>query len=156
MTIDTQTALQLTRIINVDPATAFDAWTQPEHIRRWSCPEDHTVSDSRVDLTVGGDYKLQMQSPEGTHTARGTYREIDRPHRLVYTWDWDEEGFQMGETVVTVEFQAHEAGTQVTVTHEGFPAPEATEEHLKGWESCLDGLERHLTSQLAAPAAAHA
>ena len=65
MTIDTQTALQLTRIGNVDPATAFDAWTQPEHIRRWSCPEDHTISDSRVDLTVGGNYKLQMQGPEG-------------------------------------------------------------------------------------------
>lgn len=145
MIADTKTALRLTRIVNADPQTAFDAWTLPEHIRRWSCPEGHRVAVSEVDLTVGGGYLLQMTSDDGlTHTAFGTYREIDPPHRLVYTWDWKEDDHKVGETLVTVEFREHERGTEVVLTHEAFPAEEATQAHVEGWESCLDKLERHL------------
>ena len=144
MTTATATSLCLTRTIATDPQTAFDAWTQPEQIRRWSCPVDHTVVASEVDLTVGGSYLLRMSNPEGlTHTARGTYREVDPPRRLVYTWDWDEDDHHMGvETVVTVEFRAVAEGTEVVVTHEGFPTAEVTAEHEMGWTSCIDGFER--------------
>ena len=34
----------------------------------------------------------------------GTYREVDFPRRLVYTWDLEEAEDWVGETLVTVEF----------------------------------------------------
>ena len=34
----------------------------------------------------------------------GTYREVDFPRRLVYTWDLEEAEDWIGETLVTVEF----------------------------------------------------
>ena len=36
--------------------------------------------------------------------AFGTYREVDFPRRLVYTWDLEEAEDWVGETLVTVEF----------------------------------------------------
>ncbi len=146
MIADTRTALRLTRIVKADPQTAFDAWTQPEQIRRWACPEGHTVADSQVDLTVGGRYLLKMRNDaEGSfHTAVGAYREIDAPRRLVYTWDWVEEDHHMGgDTLVTVEFRPHAEGTEIVLTHEAFPAEEITELHVEGWESCLDKYVAH-------------
>lgn len=142
MKTETSASLRLTRVIKTDPNTAFAAWTQPRHIKRWSCPEGHTVVDSQVDLRVGGAYRLQMRSDDGTvHTARGIYREIDAPHRLVYTWDWEEAEHQVGETVVTIEFRALGGDTEIVLTHELFPAEEAKEAHEVGWTSCLDRLE---------------
>ena len=99
--------------------------------------------DSQVDLTIGGSYLLKMENDEGlNHTAFGVYREVDPPHRLVYTWEWEEEEHKVGETLVTVEFREHAQGTEVILIHEAFPAEEATQAHLEGWTSCLDKFER--------------
>ena len=78
------------------------------------------------------------------HNAFGTYREVDEPKRLVYTWDWREEGQQMGETLVTVEFNEVEGGTEIVLVHDGFPADEARAGHGEGWELCLDHLVAHV------------
>jgi len=157
MSTATATSLRLSRVVHADVDTAFRAWTQPEHIRRWACPEGHTIADSRVDLVVGGSYMLQMTNDEGlTHTARGTYREIDPPHRLVYTWDWDEDHKMGIDTRVTAEFRAVDGGTEITLVHEGFPSEELTQDHLMGWTSCIDKYERFIGEHAASPAAAGA
>ncbi len=161
MIADIPTALRLTRVVNADPQTAFDAWTQPEQIRRWACPEGHSVVDSQVDLRVGGEYVLKMRNDaEGSfHTAVGTYREIDAPRRLAYTWDWVEDDHKMDtETLVTVEFRHHADGTEVVLSHEAFPNAEITGLHVEGWESCLGKYEAHFAGapSAGAPVAAEA
>ena len=64
----------------------------------------------------------------------GTYREIQRPSLLVYSWAW--EGMP-GETLVTLEIDPHESGTELTITHEGFTDPEQASQHQDGWDACL-------------------
>ena len=143
MSTQTDTALRISRVISASRDEVFRAWNEPELIRKWSCPEGASVLDSQVDLRVGGEYRLQMKGAEGAlHTAIGTYREIDRPARLVYTWDWAESDMAVGETQVTVEFVDRGDSTEVVVTHEGFPAAEATEGHREGWMSSLLQLDR--------------
>jgi uncharacterized protein YndB with AHSA1/START domain len=144
MSTDTGTSLRVTRGIKADPVTVFDAWTQADQLKRWSCPEGMTVGDAEVDLRVGGRYRIVMKNDEGsTHTAYGVYREIERPRRLVYTWSWEEdEDRGIGETLVTVEFTDLGGSTEVALTHELFPDAEAKASHEKGWTSCLNRLER--------------
>ena len=143
MTTQTATSLRLTRTMQADPATVFRAWTEPEQLHQWSCPEGASITDVRVDLRVGGRYRIRMRGAEGqAHTAVGVYREIERPRRLVYTWDWEEADQAMGETLITVEFVSRGHGTEVTLTHERFPGAEAKTSHEQGWTSCLDRLER--------------
>ena len=44
------------------------------------------------------------------------------------------------ETLVTVEFARAEDGTEVRLSHEGFPTPEDREGHEEGWNICLERL----------------
>lgn len=145
MSTQTETSLRVARVIPAEPQAVFRAWTEPEQLKRWSSPDGVTVADVQVDLKVGGRYRIRMKTAEGkTHTAIGEYREIEPPHRLVYSWDWEEES--IGETLVTVEFRDQGGSTEVVLTHERFPNAEAKSGHEDGWTSCLDRLERLLAS----------
>ena len=147
MNVQAATSLRLTRVVKGDPARVFRAWTEPEQMLEWACPEGLSVEAVEVDLRVGGRYRIAMKAPDGgTHTAVGEYRVVERPGRLVYTWNWADEGRDMGETVVTVEFRGRGDGTsEVVLTHEGFPGAEARDDHETGWTSCVRRLERLLS-----------
>ena len=141
MTTMTDTSLRLSRTIQADLETVFEAWTKPEHLNQWSAPEGMAV-EAEVDLRVGGRYRIRMKSPDGeTFNAVGEYLEIDRPNRLVYTWGWEETGNNDYETRVTVEFFDREGGTEVVLTHELFPDAELAAKHNEGWTSCLNRLD---------------
>jgi uncharacterized protein YndB with AHSA1/START domain len=142
MSTQTGTSLRVSRVIKADRDAVFRAWTEPEQLRQWSSPEGVTLQTAEVDLAVGGRYHLRMHSSEGQeHNAVGTYREIDRPYRLVYTWSWEEEEYDVGETLVTVEFNDLGGSTEVVITHERFPTSQARDDHEQGWTSCLNRLE---------------
>lgn len=138
MDTGTETSLSITRVIAAPRADVFRAWTDPEEMRKWSCPEGAEVDALSVDLRVGGAYRIGMKGEDGSrYTAFGTYREIDAPARLVYTWDWEEPDHAVGETIVTVTFTDLGESTEVVLVHELFPAPEAVEGHRQGWESAI-------------------
>jgi uncharacterized protein YndB with AHSA1/START domain len=141
MTTMTETSLRLQRTIKADPATVFNAWTEPEQLNQWSAPEGMAV-DAEVDLRVGGRYRIRMQSPDGEiFTAVGEYQEIEPPNRLVYTWGWEETGNNHYETRITVDFLDRDGATEVVLTHELFPDAELAGKHNEGWTSCLNRLE---------------
>jgi uncharacterized protein YndB with AHSA1/START domain len=143
MSTDTGTSLRISRVINAAPERVFRAWTDPADMRNWACPEGASVERAEADLVVGGRYAIHMRSEDGTaHTAVGVYREIDPPHRLVYTWDWNEPAMRVGETLVTVQFNDVNGSTEVVLTHDRFPTAEARDSHEQGWTSCIDRLER--------------
>lgn len=134
-------SLTVSQLVSAPPETVFRAWTVPSEIRKWWAPEDFTVPFVEVDLQVGGEYRLGLQRPDADpFHATGSYREIDAPRKLVFTWRWEPDQFGTGETLVTIEFRAHGQKTEVVLTHEGFPSAEARDEHQKGWTSCLERL----------------
>ena len=58
------------------------------------------------DLVEGGAFTLRMEVAGGkVYHVFGTYREVDFPRRLVYTWDLEEAEDWVGETLVTVAFR---------------------------------------------------
>ena len=142
MTDKTEHALRLTRVIAADPETVFGAWTEPEHMKLWSAPEGMDVPLVEVDLRVGGRFRITMRNAEGQDfKAFGEYRVVDPPRRLSYTWDWEQEEHRMGETLITVDFNAVEGGTEVVMRHELIPTEKFAADHTHGWTSCLKRLE---------------
>lgn len=141
MSVDTAGAIRITRVIKADPQAVWEAWTRPEHMERWACPAPEGVKAVETDLRVGGSFEIRMEVDGQAHTAFGTYKEVDPPRRLVYTWDWREESHAMGDTTVTVEFEPEGDGTRVVLLHEGFPAVEARDGHREGWTACLTHFE---------------
>ena len=141
MSTETETTVRVSRVIKADVSRVFEAWTQPEHLKAWSCPEGGEVLEAEVDLRVGGAFRIVMGMPNATHVANGVYREIDAPQKLVYTWSWEEDEFDTGETVVTVEFNSLGDSTEVVMKHGIFQVAEGAGAHEQGWTSCLNRLE---------------
>jgi len=148
MTTQEETVLRLSRKFGAPRERVFDAWTNPDVLRRWwaaSPTMEGTLAE--LDLREGGCYRLGMRDTESgnEHVVVGEYREIRRPERLAYTWMW-EGAPQMtgGETLVEVEFLEDGDGTEVVLVHSGFVSDESREQHAHGWSGCLDSLGRYL------------
>lgn len=137
MSVETVGAVRLSRTIAADRQRVWNAWTRPEEMKQWSCPAPGGCQGVESDFRVGGSFTIRMDVDGKAHNAFGTYKEIDEPRRLVYTWDWEEEENAMGETVVTVEFSEVDGGTRVDLVHEGFPVEEARKGHEEGWGACM-------------------
>ncbi len=125
------------------PAKVFEAWTQPEHLKRWWGMDDsYTTPIAEVDLRVGGRYRLAMKPPDSDDlfVVGGTFQEVTPPHRLVYTWAW--ENTDEPETIVTVVFSERDGATEVVLTHGPFEAAPRKDEQVAGWEGCLTQLTK--------------
>jgi imidazolonepropionase-like amidohydrolase/uncharacterized protein YndB with AHSA1/START domain len=123
-------------------------WLDPQRIEKWfiySVPA-HWDPEPAVDPRTGGRFSWSVVR-DADHAAfrfHGTYREIRKPEKLVFTWEWDSLPIAgvdgAGNTVVTVEFVNHGPETTIVLTHTGFPSDAARDAHRKGWERCLDGM----------------
>jgi len=142
---DTET-LRMSRVVPAPQAKVFRAWTEPELMKRWwSIGEGWTTSTAEVDLRVGGRYSLLNHHDGGDELKiTGEFQAIEPPRRLVYTWRFP--GSLPVESLVTVEFHQHEAGTEVVVKHERSPkamGPGA----IAGWNAALARLATFLAIQ---------
>ena len=145
-------ALKARRILRVPPARVFRAWTEAAELKRWfAAAEGFTTPLAEVDLRVGGRYRLGMQPPGSGQVlvATGEYQEITPPRRLSFTWRWDGTAPDEPVTLVTVTFDPHPEGTELTLTHTRFTSTASRDEHETGWIGCLNQLERALHTSAA-------
>jgi uncharacterized protein YndB with AHSA1/START domain len=144
-------SLRVSRIIRADREALFRAWTDPKVLAHWWRQEGDgwAFAGASIDLRVGGRYRLGMTAPDGKqHVAFGVYREVLRPARLVFTWEWEEPANQVGDTLVTVEFK--DAGgnqTEVVLTHERFADGARMGRHKQGWTELFNLLERYVAER---------
>ena len=124
----------------------FEAWVNPKLMALWfaRCKHSPVVEVQEADARAGGAYRLVVTDDKGkVYRGHGVYREVRRPERLVFTWNWDHDDYE--GSLVTVDFRELSGGqfTEVTLTHEMLPE-RAREDHRKGWEECYDMLEAAL------------
>ena len=145
-TIEHTTALRVTRLIKAPRERIFEAWTKPADIQKWFGPETCQVQSAKLDLRVGGEYQLRVNSENmGAVNLHGVFRELKRPSKLVYTWSFSgNPKLEGGDSQVTVEFLDRKGDTEIQITHEQLPNEEVKEDHNQGWNGSLDKLERHL------------
>ncbi len=120
----------------------FDAWLDPVWIGRFMFGphlRDEQVVSLENELRVGGafHYRVNRGGTEIDHT--GTYREIDRARRLVFTWGVDQE--QGDSSVVTIEIARDGDGCVLTLTHALHPDwAEYAERTQAGWTKIVEDL----------------
>jgi len=131
--------LTVTRTINAPPETVFDAWLNPEMLMRFMCPgPGMTTPSATADPQVGGRFDLIMKNGDDEMPHGGVYREIDRPNRLVFSW---ESPFNAEGSTVTLEFKPTSDGTHLTLTHVRFVDEQSRDNHQGGWTAILAKLD---------------
>jgi uncharacterized protein YndB with AHSA1/START domain len=137
--------VRIERTFAASAEDVFDAWTSPEVMRRWfHCAPDWETPEAEVDLRVGGKVRVVMRRPDGTEVgARGEYTLIDRPHRLVMTWTFDDD--PSNQQLIELSFSESEGSTRVLMVNSGISTDERRNAQDEGWHGCLDQLERRLT-----------
>jgi uncharacterized protein YndB with AHSA1/START domain len=139
------TSLVISRTYPASVDRVFKAWTDANQLGQWFAPSDDCTTKASVDLQVGREYRIAITHKGGNvHTVLGTYRLIEPPRKLVYTWRW--ENGPAADTLVTVDFTPDGEATKVTVTHEQFANTEDRDKHAEGWNAGLSRLERKLPS----------
>ena len=149
MSADTLTedrVLRMERVIAATPERLFELWTDPEELVKWWGPEGFTTPDYDMDVRPGGRWRTTMHSSEGKdHIVSGIYRIIEPPHRLVFTWAWeDDAGMRAHETEITVTFAPAPGGTRMSLVQQTFVDADSRNRHEKGWSSSFVCLAREV------------
>ncbi|MEE8536692.1 MAG: SRPBCC domain-containing protein [Acidobacteriota bacterium] len=139
-------SLQLRRILQASPERVFRAWTEPRELEQWfSATDKHQVRVPELEAREGGRYRIEYRTPEGVmHIMVGTYRLVQPPEKLVFTWRFEKGGAGDTETLVTLEMRSHGSGTELVLTHEQFPDADVMQKHRDGWSGHLDRFVEHV------------
>jgi uncharacterized protein YndB with AHSA1/START domain len=160
----------VTRVFEAPRERVFAAFTEPERMLRWWGPAGFTVAGARMDLRPGGSYHYGLRGPDGaTIWGKFVYREIVRPHLLVYLNSFSDAAGGLTrhplradwplELLTTITFTEHVDGTMFTLRWATLPGAtiderqcfdESHESMQMGWNGTLDSLAAYLTSPHAA------
>lgn len=132
-------SVQIRRRVRATAEQIFELWTKPDLMARWMSPFPGPVDcKASSDLRPGGTFSLVMSSQDASREVSGTYVQIDRPRKLVFTW-----GGPLTNnvsTLVTVELTPSGDETDLVLTHERLPTSAIVEGHTRGWGHILDHL----------------
>jgi uncharacterized protein YndB with AHSA1/START domain len=138
-------SLTVQRKIAASADDLFDAWLDAESLGSWMKPSGTRETRAETDARVGGSFRIVMVTDEASLVHTGTYQEIDRPRRLVFTWS--SPATQFRDSIVTVTFEpSSDDSTIVEIHHVGLPDEEARAGHNSGWSDALRELDRNASS----------
>ena len=101
----------------------YDAWLDPAQVRSWMTAALKAlglagdVERVEIDARVGGKFFFS-DLRDGTEARHwGTYLELDRPRKIVFTWIVDESE-EADPSVVTLTINPETDGCVATIVHE--------------------------------------
>jgi uncharacterized protein YndB with AHSA1/START domain len=121
----------ITRVYDVPARFLFEAWSKPEHVRKWFGPKGWPITLCEIDFRIGGRFRFAMTGPSGEQNTPfgGTYLDIVLNRKIVY-----DNAFELPNAekmVVTVNFD--EKGSDTTVTIQTvFASTKMYDEHVGG------------------------
>ena len=138
--------VRIERTFDAPAEDVFDAWTSEEVIGRWFRPgQGWQEASAEVDLRVGGRVRVVMRDPDGEPVAAGgEYTLIERPHRLAFTWTFDDA--PSNQQMIELEFTERDGVTTVLFVNSHI-SEQRREAQDEGWRTCFDEIGRVLASK---------
>ena len=125
----------------------FDAWLDADSLGTWLKAGSVRETRAETDPREGGTFRIVMVDGESDYVHTGTYRAIDRPHRLVFTWSSPVTRFR--DSLVTVTFEPSSDGSTMVEIHQvGLPDEDAQQAHRGGWSDILRTLDQTIRSNV--------
>jgi uncharacterized protein YndB with AHSA1/START domain len=96
--------ISLSRDFDAPRELVFEAFSKPEHVARWWGQKDSTLPVCEMDFRPGGAWRFVEHAADGNdYGFRGEYRDIVRPERI--TWTFEFEGAPGHIVVETMTFE---------------------------------------------------
>jgi len=161
---ENEDALIIERIFNAPREKVWQAWTDPELMKKWWGPKGFTAPHAEIDFKVGGKYLFAMRGKAGPDQpvrdfwSTGAYKEIIPREKIVMSDSFaDEKGNVVPATYygmspdfplemkVKVIFEDASGKTKMKLKHKGMPASDQEGARM-GWSQSFDKLEKLLPS----------
>jgi uncharacterized protein YndB with AHSA1/START domain len=114
VTLPKDEQILITREFEAPKHLVYEAWTTPEHVKRWWNAKRGEVTFAEIDLRVGGKWRYVMVTDDGFEVGfHGEFREIVPNERIVSTEVY--EGMPDAEAVNTVTFAEVDGRTTLTI-----------------------------------------
>ena len=136
--------VEVRRILRVAPDVVFGAFAEAAVVEQWLRPApDVKLTVLDLDFRPGGTYRFAYDVPDGRRMiVGGTYRAIERPSRIVFSWLIEPPDEHAGiDSEVTVTLVPVGAATELTIRHAKFDRADADARHAQGWAGALDLFE---------------
>ncbi|REE94789.1 SRPBCC family protein [Thermomonospora umbrina] len=98
----------ITRVFDAPPAVLFEAYTDPEIVKRWMGPRKYEMTIDRWDPTSGGSYRYVHHAGDETYAFRGVFHDVEEGSRIVQTFEF--EGMPGHVSLESVTFEEIEGG----------------------------------------------
>jgi uncharacterized protein YndB with AHSA1/START domain len=147
MTVEHSGSVTIKRRFDFPIERVFDAWLDPARAGKFlfATPTGSMVR-AEIDARVGGAFNFTDRRDGEDVEHVGTYLEIDRPRRLVFTFAVPKLSKQF--TRVSIDLHPLPAGCEMTLTHEGV-LPEWVERTSEGWGKIVGALGANLAKEAA-------
>lgn len=82
--------LVIARLLDAPVELAWEAWTNPEHVKHWWGPDGFSNTITKMDVIPGGEWDIIMHAPDGTdHFYKCHFIGVIKYQKIVYQHrDW--------------------------------------------------------------------
>ncbi|MFT3750208.1 MAG: SRPBCC domain-containing protein [Agriterribacter sp.] len=152
--------LFITHLFDAPVPVVFDAWTDPEKLKRWYAPDGCTIAYKSIEVKKGGHFHSCIHDPiYGDCWIIGTYLEILQSEKLIFTMQLSNESGDVtdalaagkstewpAEILTTVTFEPIGSRTKIII-HQTVSESEAKKTGAyQSWIKMFNKLSRQLTT----------
>jgi uncharacterized protein YndB with AHSA1/START domain len=137
---------KVTREFACPAERVYQAWLEPKSIGTWMfgpAVREEEVVALLTEAKVGGEFSFIVRRRGAKISHVGRYLEMEKPHRLVFTWGVKEHAGDNSRVAVVIEETAE--GCVLTLTHE---MPSQWADYVAkveaSWELMLAALDKSL------------
>lgn len=100
----------MTRFFDAPIDLVFNAFIDPEKLKRWWGPAEFTTVVEKLDAQRGGQWRFIQKGGDGSEFAfRGVFHEVNAPYRIVQTFEF--EGMEGHILLETIQFEDRDGKT---------------------------------------------
>jgi uncharacterized protein YndB with AHSA1/START domain len=129
------------RVLPASPDVAYDEWLDADALAEWMCPRPARATKIELDPRIGGHLRIDIDDGGLMFYVTGRYLDLDRPHRLVFTWNCSLWPPSARGSVVTVTLEPHEDKHTLMTIHHALLPPELIGDHQNGWTRIAQQLD---------------